>query len=130
MKSKNGRPELVSLLQYMKNTRMDNPEIIVKDERIKQIDEIVTEVRQSEEWEAVRMNILQIGEAHGMKIGRDKLLVEMVCCKLRKGKAVERIADELEAELEVIEAICKAAEGTAPEYDSEIVYQNWKRQHD
>ncbi len=126
MKSKNGRPELVSLLQYMKNTRLDNPEILVQDERIKQIDDIVTEVKQSEEWEAVRMNLLQIGEAHGMQIGRDTMLVEMVCCKLRKGKSAEQIADELEAELEVIEAICKAAESAAPEYDSGVVYQNWK----
>jgi len=130
MKSKNGRPELVSLLQYMKDTRLDNPEIVVQDERIKQIDDIVTEVRQSEEWEAVRMNLLQIGEAHGMKIGeevgRNMMLVEMVCCKLRKGKTVEQIADELEAELEVIESICKAAESAAPEYDSEAVYRNWK----
>ena len=130
MKSKNGRPELVSLLQYMKDTRLDNPEIVVQDERIKQIDDIVTEVRQSEEWEAVRMNLLQIGEAHGMKIGeevgRNMMLVEQVCCKLRKGKTVEQIAEELEAELEVIESICKAAESAAPEYDSDVVYKKWK----
>ena len=134
MKSKNGRPELVSLLQYMKDTRLDNPEIIVQDERIKQIDDIVTEVKQSEEWEAVRMNILQIGEAHGMKIGeeigkeigRDTLLVEQVCRKLRKGKKPERIADELEEEIAVISAICKSAENAAPEYDCEVVYRNWK----
>ncbi len=126
MKSKNGRPELISLLQYMKNTRLDNPEILVKDERIKQIDDIVTEVRQSEEWEAVRMNILQIGEEYGKKIGRDMMLVEMVCRKLHKSKTAYRIADELEEELEVIEAICKAAESAAPEYDSETVYRNWK----
>ncbi len=105
MKSKNGRPELVSLLQYMKDTRLDNPEIIVKDERIKEIDDIVTEVKQSEEWEAVKMNILQIGEEHGKKIGeeigkeigerigRDMKLVEQVCCKLRKEKTAEQIAE-------------------------------------
>lgn len=126
MKSKNGRPELVSLLQYMKDTRLDNPEIIVQDERIKQIDDIVTEVKQSEEWEAVRMNILQIGEEHGKRIGRDTLLVEQVCRKLKKGKEPEQIADELEEELEVISAICKAAESAGPEYDCEVVYRNWK----
>lgn len=107
-----------------------NPEILVQDERIKQIDDIVTEVKQSEEWEAVKMNILQIGEEHGKRIGeeigRDTMLVKMVCCKLRKGKSAEQIADELEIELEVIEAICKAAENAAPEYDSDVVYQNWK----
>lgn len=114
----------------MEDTRLDNPEIIVQDERIKQIDDIVTEVKQSEEWEAVRINILQIGEAHGMKIGkeigRDTLLVEQVCRKLRKGKVPEQIADELEEELEVIVAICKAAEAAAPEYDCEVVYRRWK----
>ncbi len=138
MKSKNGRPELVSLLQYMKDTRLDNPEIIVQDERIKEIDNIVTEVKQSEEWEAVRMNILQIGEEHGKRIGeeigkeigkeigRDMKLMEQVCRKLRKGKVPEQIADELEEELEVISAICKAAEGAAPAYACEVVYRNWK----
>jgi len=34
MTSKNGRPELISLLQYMKNTTIDNPEVKVKDEAI------------------------------------------------------------------------------------------------
>lgn len=134
MKSKNGRPELVSLLQYMKDTRLDNPEIMVLDERIKQIDAIVTEVKQSEEWEAVKMNILQIGEEHGKKIGKeigkeigqDMKLAELVCRKLRKGKTADLIADELEEDLAVIESICKAAENTSPEYDSQVVYRQWK----
>lgn len=134
MKSKNGRPELVSLLQYMKDTRMDNPEIIVQDKRIKQIDDIVTEVKQSEEWEAVKMNILQIGEERGKKIGeeigkeigRDLKLVEQVCHKLRKGKTPEQIADDLEETLDIINVICKAAENFGPEYDSDNVYRKWK----
>ena len=49
MTSKNGEPVLVSLLQYMKNTTLDNPDIVVKDERITELDQIVTEVKQSEE---------------------------------------------------------------------------------
>ena len=130
MKSKNGRPELVSLLQYMKDTRLDNPEITVLDERIKQTDAIVTEVKQSEEWEAVKMNILQIGEEHGKEIGKeigqDMKLAELVCRKLRKGNTADLIADELEEELAVVESICKAAETASPEYDSEVVYKKWK----
>ena len=47
--SKNGEPVLVSLLQYMKNTTLNNPDIVVKDERITELDQIVTEVKQSEE---------------------------------------------------------------------------------
>lgn len=69
MTSRNGRPELVSLLQYMKNTDLDNPDISVKDERIVELDKIVGEVRQSEEWEAVKMNILEIGIEKGRKKG-------------------------------------------------------------
>ncbi len=126
MKSKNGRPELVSLLQYMKDTRLDNPEITVLDERIKQIDAIVTEVKQSEEWEVVKMNILQIGEEYGKEIGQDMKLAELVCCKLRKGKNVDLIADELEEDFAVVESICKAAENASPEYDGEVVYKKWK----
>lgn len=70
MASKNGRPELISLLQYMKNTTLDNPDIIVKDERILDLDKIVEEVKQSEEWEAVKMNILEIGLEAGKQEGR------------------------------------------------------------
>ena len=72
MTSKNGSPELISLLQYMKNTTLDNPEIIVKDERILELDKIVTEVKQSEEWEAVKMNILEIGLEKGREEGRQE----------------------------------------------------------
>lgn len=69
MTSKNGRPELVSLLQYMKNTAIDNPDIIVKDERIVDLDKIVNEVMEGEEWEGVKMNIYEIGEKCGLEIG-------------------------------------------------------------
>ena len=45
MTSKNGKPELISLLQYMKDTRLENPEIVVRDERIIRLYEIVQEVK-------------------------------------------------------------------------------------
>ena len=65
MFSKNGSKELVSLLQYMKETRIDNPNIVTKDSRILELNDIVQEVKASEEWEAVKMNILEIGMQHG-----------------------------------------------------------------
>lgn len=71
MTSKNGRPDLVSLLQYMKKTRLDNPEISVHDPRIEKLAEIVDEVKQSEEWEAVKMSILSIGLQRGEEIGKE-----------------------------------------------------------
>lgn len=72
MTSKNGRPELVSLLQYMKYTTLENEEITVKDKRILNLDKIVREVKQSEEWEAVEMNIFEIGVERGREEGREE----------------------------------------------------------
>ena len=73
MASKNGRPELISLLQYMKNTTLDNPDILVRDKRIRKLDRIVKEVKQSEEWEAAKMNILEIGIEKGQNKGQDRV---------------------------------------------------------
>ncbi len=72
MSSFNGRKELVSLLQYMKNTTLDNHDIIIRDERIEELDRIVKEVKQSEEWEAVKMNILEIGLKQGIEQGLEQ----------------------------------------------------------
>lgn len=121
MKSKNGRPELVSLLQYMKHTTMENPEIIIKDSRIVELSEVVEEVKQSEEWETIRMNILEYGIEKGIEKGRQRLFIELVCKKLSKGKAPEVIAEELEEDLVKIRNICEAALPYAPEYDLDKV---------
>ena len=72
MTSKNGRPELISLLQYMKHTTLDNENITVKDKRILDLDKIVGEVKQSEEWEAVEMNIFELGVARGEELGEKR----------------------------------------------------------
>lgn len=107
MSSKNGTPELVSMLQYMKETRLENPEVIVKDSRIVELDDIVSEVKESEEWEAVKMNILEIG----MEKGERLKLKAQVAKKLAKGCSAEEIADMLEEEIEVIFDIIKELQG-------------------
>ncbi len=48
MSSKNGCKVLVSLLQYFKKTDINNPDIIVQDERIVELDKIVSEIKESE----------------------------------------------------------------------------------
>lgn len=109
MTSKNGTPELVSMLQYIKDTRIDNPEIQVTDERILELDHIVTEVKSSEEWEAVQMNILEIGIEKGTQIGIERglqqKLKELVRKKVDKGYSIAEIADILEEEESIIQKI-------------------------
>ena len=96
MTSRNGRPKLISLLQYMKNTTIDNPEIIVKDRRIVTLDEIVNEVKQSEEWEAVKMNILEIGIEKGRQEGLKQGIRAMVQDNLEEGVEEKRICEKLQ----------------------------------
>lgn len=107
MESKNGSQELISLLQYMKDTRIDNPNIVSKDSRILELDEIVQEVKSSEEWEAVKMNILEIGIQSGIEQGEKQKLTDQVNKKLKKGCTVEEIADMLEESVDTINEIVK-----------------------
>ena len=73
-------------------------EIIVNDERLTQLDKIVTEVKQSEEWEAVRMSILSIGLERGEQIGLEK--------GVSQGKA-QSVLELLEENGPVSEKTCK-----------------------
>ena len=80
----------------------------VKDKRIVELNDIVEEVKESEEWEAVKMNILEIGIEkgieqglqqglqQGVQQGAEKKLLEQVEKKLKKGQTVSQIADALE----------------------------------
>ena len=105
MESKNGAPELISMLSYMKDTRLNNLDILVKDKRIVELNDIVEEVKDSEEWEAVKMNILEIGIEKGMQQGAEKKMLELVEKKLKKGQTISQIADALEESEEKIQEI-------------------------
>ena len=108
MESKNGAPELISMLSYMKDTRLNNPDILVKDKRIVELNDIVEEVKDSEEWEAVKMNILEIGIEKGMQQGAEKKMLELVEKKLKKGQTISQIADALEESEEKIQEIANS----------------------
>lgn len=115
MSSKNGDPILVSLLQYMKKTQLDNPEITVRDERIQKLDKVVREVEQSEEWEDVKMSILSVGIEKGRAEGAYAKLEELVGKKLKKGKSAEEIAAELEENVSVVREIIERINRQVPQ---------------
>ncbi len=56
----------------MRHTTLDNENITVKDKRILNLNRIVGEVKQSEEWEAVEMNIFELGVARGEEMGEER----------------------------------------------------------
>ena len=120
MTSKNGRPEVVSLLQYMKNTTLDNTDIILKDARILNLDRIVREVKQSEEWEAVKMNILEIGLNKGMERGIKQGIEQGIGRGLEQGR-METLVRNVEAAMKNfnidLQHACQGLEISAEEYE-------------
>ena len=136
MTSKNGTPELISLLQYMKDTRSDNPNILCWDNRLTQIDEVVKEVKQSEELEAVQMSILLIGMERGQKIGEALgeargeayVLTDLIIKKMKRGLAPEQIADMLEINLAIVKEICNVAKDYAPDYDVKKISEVYQKE--
>jgi len=63
------------------------------------------------------------GMARGEKNGQLRTLISLTVRKHHKGKSVDQIADELEADIATIAPICKAAEEFAPEYDEEKIFR-------
>jgi predicted transposase YdaD len=90
------------------------------------------ELQEVTQMHGLGMSILMDGYREGCEDGhqegREKLLIELVCKKLRRQKSVETIADELEEDEERIRRICKAAQNYAPEYDSQQIYEELKMQ--
>ena len=70
MTSRNGRENLISLLQYFRNSTLDNPDIPAVDDSLAELDGIVSEVKQSEEWEQVEMSFYNIAEKAGFESGQ------------------------------------------------------------
>ena len=111
MSSRNGRPELVGLLQYMKDSRLENPAVTVKDPRIVELDAVVSEVKQSEEWEEAKMSILSVGIERGRAEGR--------AC----GRIEGRAAGNLEGKRESILALLGQLGPVPEELKAEIMAQ-------
>ena len=94
MSSTNGEPELISLLQYMKDTTLENPDIIMISPQLVELDKIVNEVRESTEWEDMKMNLIQLGQEQGMEKERKNTERE----RKRSERAIQR-NKQLESEL-------------------------------
>lgn len=58
----------------------------------------------------------------GMQQGEEQMLIEQICRKVRKGKSLEVIAEELEEEVSVISPLYDAVLECAADYDSSKVY--------
>lgn len=103
---------------------------IIGDGRFKEVkermSELVKRAEENDEHMAIRMILDEYqeeAESRGIQSGMQRKLVEMICKKLRKGRSPERIAEDLDEELGLVQNICKAAASFAPEYDSHQVLE-------
>lgn len=105
MESKNGNKDLVDLLQYMKDATFLNRREIDIDERIVGLDKLVTEVKESIEWEETHMTILERGKEIGKELGSKEHLISQVLAKYSKGLPTATIAEHLEITEKEVTAI-------------------------
>ena len=125
MKSKNGRPELISLLQYMKETDIRNPEILVKDERIEKLDAIVNEVKESVEWEELNVSIykqgIERGLEQGLLRGKQDSILELLQELGLVGEALKQKIKEV-TDVEVLKKLLKLAgkAGSIAEFEAQL----------
>ena len=66
---------------------------------------------------------LEQGLEQGIEQGEELTLIKQVCRKLILGKPVSQIASDLDEDLSHIQRICAAAEGFAPDYDVQQIYE-------
>ena len=72
---------------------------MVQDQRILELDRIVAEVKENEEWEAVQMNLIEIGMEAGMEAGKAVGIAEAVIESLEDyGVVPQNVQDAIFAE--------------------------------
>ena len=74
------------------------------------------------EWVVIQ-DAREEGFEQGIEQGEDRHLIELICKKLRRGRTVEQIADEVEEDISRVQAICDVAEVYAPNYNLDDVLQ-------
>lgn len=110
----------------VKNTEsfLDVMSEIGTDKQYKMIKERVLEREKKEDVTMclIAEELVGKGREEGREEGADLMFISLVCRKLKKGKDMITIAEELEENIDVVERICKAAENFAPAYDCRKIY--------
>lgn len=93
----------------------------LKEQRAEVIAMSIFEYDEEAELKKLRASERRFGEARGIKLGENRIIMIKICKKLQKRYTISKIAEELEEPEEKIERLCKVAERYAPEYDVEKI---------
>ena len=66
---------------------------------------------------------LQQGLEQGIRQGEEKNIINLVCKKVKRGKSLSVIAEELEEEEESLKVIYESVLDAAPDYDVDQIYE-------
>ena len=111
--------EMKNLLDYIDGQESS-------DDFTKELETAVRDVKNKEKWRVEYMTLeMRYRELleQGIEQGEMKKLITQICRKKRKSKTPEVIAEELEENLEQVIRIYDIADGLAPEYDVEKIYE-------
>ncbi len=119
---KNG--ETMDMMAAVDKAIADMPEefaikTFLKDNQSEVRNMCLTEYNEAETMEMFK----EEGREEGIELGDEQRLIKQICRKLRKGKELEQIADELEEDEIRIKAICDVAGRFAPDFDEEKVIE-------
>lgn len=117
--------KVTTVLLYRLNIPQDEVEGVISRIKERKMPELFEHFKGYDVQET-RREARQEGREEGIKEGRKegerRLLVAMVCKKLRRGQGISEIAGALETEESVVEHICGSAMKYAPDYDEDKIY--------
>ena len=126
--------EFLEMMEYIEHTT-DAVAQKVHSKRIKLIHSKVTNIKLSEQtgvkymqhWEELaeaKDEGIAEGRASGISQGELLTLITQITTKIKKGKSVETIADELEQDVDYVRSIYDASQPFAPAYDREKILES------
>ncbi len=98
----------------------------VIDERYRE--KIKEEMRMTQIGKMIFDDGFHDGFHDGFDDGQESKLIELICKKMKKKKAPELIALEVEEDLDMVLSVCRAAAPFGPDYDHEKVFGAWKQE--
>ncbi len=120
--------KVTTVLLYRLNLPQDEVEEVIsriKERKMPELFEHFKGYDVQETRKEARQEGREEGRKEGRKEGERRLLMAQICKKLRRDQDVFQIADALEEECSVIEAICQIARKYGPDYDEEKIYAEY-----
>ncbi|GAA0797979.1 Rpn family recombination-promoting nuclease/putative transposase [Faecalicatena orotica] len=126
-KGKNDSETEKSLIDFLHFVERSSKESLPQecDERLKYLYESVEKIKSNEQIGVTYMKMEErdrLIREEGVMKGQEMKLIDMVCKKMKKGKSLQEIREELEEDMDTIRPIYEIAGEMAPDYDTSEIF--------